>query len=63
MCDLFVREAIGTILLVSRIKPIEMWHTCSKTLQNDSSAMEKETVFEPTKDKVRVEDRKGAGGE
>jgi len=40
-----MRGAIGTVSLVSRIKPMEMWHACSKTLQNNSSAIEKETLM------------------
>jgi hypothetical protein len=39
-----MRRAIRTVLLVSRIKPIEIWPTCSKILQNDSSTIEKETL-------------------
>jgi len=40
-----MRGAIGTVLLVSRIKPIGMWPARSKTMKNDSSAIEKETLI------------------
>jgi len=45
MCDLFMRRAIRTVLLVSRIKPIKIWPACSKILQNNSSVIEKETLI------------------
>lgn len=45
MCDLIMKGVIRTVLLVSGIKPMEMWHACSKTLQNNSSAIEKETFI------------------
>jgi hypothetical protein len=40
-----MRRAIRTVLLVSRIKPIEIWSACSKILQNDFSAIEKEILI------------------
>jgi hypothetical protein len=58
-----MRGAIRTVLLVSRTKPTEMWHACSKTLQNSSSAIEKENLILNPQGQDRSGREKRSGGE